>query len=150
MSTAGVDVHRLAGANEAQTKAMLDALVAANTPWPGAPPASPRSPSENGPPIDMPTGPDEWTVPDSFEPNEATIALAQEEAPKQRFFVESFGATRPVTLAREVNDNAGKTSDVSVIGGLEGRNEQARLLHRKHNRPRPAARRSATSSRRLF
>ena len=52
LSTAGVDVHRLAGANEAQTKAMLDALVAANTPWPGAPPASPRSPSENGPPIE--------------------------------------------------------------------------------------------------
>ena len=68
----------------------------------------------------MPTGPDEWTVPDSFEPNEATIALAQEEAPKQRFFVESFSATRPVTLAREVNDNAGKTSDVSEdIGGLD-------------------------------
>ena len=68
LSTAGVDVHRLAGANEAETKAMLDALVAANTPWPGAPPIAPRSPSENGPPIDKPTGPDEWTVPDSFEP----------------------------------------------------------------------------------
>jgi len=102
-------VHRLAGANEAQTKAMLDALVVANTPWPGAPPIAPKSPVEPGPPIDKPTKPDEWTVPDSFEPNEAAIALAQEEAPKQRVFVESFGATRPVTLARELDDSVGGT-----------------------------------------
>ena len=126
LSTAGVDVHRLAGANEAQTKAMLDALVAANTPWPGAPPASPRSPSENGPPIDKPTGPDEWTVPDSFNPNEAVIAQAQEEAPKQRVFVESFGATRPVTLAREWMITP-ETSDVSEdIGGRDRRSPISR------------------------
>jgi hypothetical protein len=96
---------------------MLDALVAANTPWPGAPPASPRSPSENGPPLDMPTGPDEWTVPDSFNPNEAVIAQAQQEAPKQRVFVESFGATRPVTLARELDDNARKINAFSAASG---------------------------------
>jgi hypothetical protein len=34
---AGIIVHRLAGRTEAETKAMLDALVAKNTPWPGAP-----------------------------------------------------------------------------------------------------------------
>ena len=113
-------MHRLAGATEAETKAMLDALVVANTPWPGAPPVAPRSQSEYGSPIDMPTGPDEWTVPDSFKPNEAAIALAQSEAPKQRVFVESFGATLPVTLAREPNGNeerppmSPKTSEVGM------------------------------------
>ncbi len=35
---AGVDVCRLAGANEAETKAKLDELVQRNIPWPGAPP----------------------------------------------------------------------------------------------------------------
>ena len=38
LRAAGVDVYRLNGATEAETIAMLDALVAADTPWPGAPP----------------------------------------------------------------------------------------------------------------
>ncbi len=61
-------------------------------------------------------------MPESFSPNEAVIAQAQEEAPKHRVFVESFGATRPVTLARDVDDDARKTSDVSEdIGGRDAR-----------------------------
>jgi N-acetyl-anhydromuramyl-L-alanine amidase AmpD/TolA-binding protein len=60
LRAAGVDVHRLAGADEAETKALLDELVANNTPWPGAPPIASAPP---------PTGepePDAWTIPDDF------------------------------------------------------------------------------------
>ena len=118
LRTAGVDVHRLAGKNEAETKAMLDALVAANTPWPGAPPAPPKTPEAEPPVISQPTGPDEWTVPDDFEPNEEAIAQAQREAPVQRVFVDSLGATRPITLPRAA---VGQTSEVTE--NLEGLGE---------------------------
>ena len=62
----GVEVHRLAGANEAETKAMLDDLVAKDTPWPGAPPmgvsrflAQALAPAAN-------SEPDTWTIPDDY------------------------------------------------------------------------------------
>ncbi len=42
LRAAGVDVHRLAGTDEADTRRLLNQLVAQNTPWPGAP-AQPRS-----------------------------------------------------------------------------------------------------------
>jgi N-acetyl-anhydromuramyl-L-alanine amidase AmpD len=120
LRTAGVEVYRLAGKNEAETKAMLDALVAANTPWPGAPPLAPRTPEPTAPGIDRPAAPDEWTVPDDFEPNEAAIAQAQMDAPKRRVFVESFGPTRPITLPRERVDASQQTSEVSEdLGGRE-------------------------------
>jgi N-acetyl-anhydromuramyl-L-alanine amidase AmpD len=75
LRAAGIDVHRLSGADEAETRAMLDGLVAANTPWPGAPPAEPRTAREAKPldtelTIDENLGdlwPDEWTVPDDWE-----------------------------------------------------------------------------------
>ncbi len=38
LRASGCEVQRLAGTSEAETKAQLDALAAANTPWPGAPP----------------------------------------------------------------------------------------------------------------
>jgi hypothetical protein len=67
LRAAGADVHRLNGANEAETLALLDALVTAGTPWPGASPQSARSV--------MPTSLaqeqvseapilDEWSIPD--------------------------------------------------------------------------------------
>ncbi len=57
---AGVDVHRLAGADETETRAMLAELVTLGTPWPGALPIATAPP---------PTGepePDAWTIPDDF------------------------------------------------------------------------------------
>ncbi len=63
----GATVYRLNGATEAETIAMLDALVAANTPWPGAPPHTVRAvtaePLVRGLTRETPI-PDEWTVPD--------------------------------------------------------------------------------------
>ncbi len=86
LRAAGAQVHRLSGASEAETKAMLDDLIAKNTPWPGAPPQAPRVED----PVSSPTGkevpfgaaipfapsvaeepaipiPDEWTVPDDWD-----------------------------------------------------------------------------------
>lgn len=60
LRAAGVDVHRLAGADEAETKALLDELVANNTPWPGAPPIA------TAPPPSAEPEPDAWTIPDDF------------------------------------------------------------------------------------
>ncbi len=60
LRAAGVDVHRLAGIDEAETKALLAELVTLGTPWPGALPVATAPP---------PTGdaePDAWTIPDDF------------------------------------------------------------------------------------
>ena len=68
LRASGCDVHRLAGANEAETKAMLDELVANNTPWPGAEPVQPSAGPTAMPeflPLEPPK-PDPWTVPDQF------------------------------------------------------------------------------------
>ena len=62
----GVEVHRLAGANEAETKALLDDLVANDTPWPGSPPlGSTQFVARSLPPIASPK-PDKWTIPDDY------------------------------------------------------------------------------------
>ena len=64
---AGCDVHRLAGANEAETRAMLDELVANNTLWPGAEPLPTVVPGAMPEIIPRtPPQPDPWTVPDRF------------------------------------------------------------------------------------
>jgi N-acetyl-anhydromuramyl-L-alanine amidase AmpD len=75
LRAACVQVHRLGGATEKATKAMLDALVAKNTPWPGALPGLVRATQEadsrhleascGG--ESHPVEPDEWTVPDDWE-----------------------------------------------------------------------------------
>lgn len=76
LRAAGCDVHRLNGANEAETQAMLDALVRAGTPWPGAAtrktPALARETLEAFAAEDILSFPDEWTMPDgwSFEGGE--------------------------------------------------------------------------------
>ena len=72
LRAAGVDVHRLNGATEAETIAMLDALVAADTPWPGAPPQTTgtdvsESQIRGATTAETPI-PDEWTVPDDAVP----------------------------------------------------------------------------------
>jgi len=76
LRASGVDVHRLAGADEAETKAMLDELVANNTPWPGAPTiATATAPPRAGVPQ-----PDAWTIPDDFmapPPTDAQSAPAK-------------------------------------------------------------------------
>ena len=73
LKAAGVTVHRLAGGTEAETKALLDALVAKGTPWPGAPTRitdaleaalALRDVDE----VDALPTPDEWTVPDDWTP----------------------------------------------------------------------------------
>ena len=75
LRSACVDVRRLNGASETATKAMLDALVAKNTPWPGAPPRGTKAAAEAGRLVTEATGdedtsdfePDEWTVPEDWE-----------------------------------------------------------------------------------
>jgi N-acetyl-anhydromuramyl-L-alanine amidase AmpD len=75
LRAAGVEVHRLAGANEAETKAMLENLVARNTLWPGAPPfkRTALSPVSQGQAIAVASAPvfDPWDVPDE------RVALAE-------------------------------------------------------------------------
>ena len=60
LKASGVDVHRLAGADEAETRAMLDELVSLGTPWPGAPLMATALPPAGEP------EPDAWTIPDDF------------------------------------------------------------------------------------
>ncbi len=77
LRAAGVDVHRLNGANEAATAALLDQLVAKDTPWPGAPPRSGKATSEAAADTAAAEGSnqagepapevDEWTVPEDWE-----------------------------------------------------------------------------------
>jgi hypothetical protein len=63
-------VHRLAGADEADTRAKLAALIASNTPWPGAPPSGltglmvPDQFAEEA--VDSAPITDEWTVPEGW------------------------------------------------------------------------------------
>jgi len=71
LRAACVHVRRLSGTDEAATKAMLDALVANNTPWPDA---SPRvldnTANDTGATGDKDTceyEPDQWTVPEDWE-----------------------------------------------------------------------------------
>ena len=68
--SAGAEVHRLSGKTEDDTKAMLDALVSKNTPWPGALPRGSRELGLDDTPAlseeaKAPAG-DEWTVPDDW------------------------------------------------------------------------------------
>lgn len=69
---AGATVRRLAGKDEAETRALLDKLVADNTLWPGATPLAPRArdlAEAAAEPI-LPPAPtyDEWTLPPDWEP----------------------------------------------------------------------------------
>jgi hypothetical protein len=70
LRNAGVTVHRLAGADEAETRAKLAALIRANTPWPGAPVISRGAERPVGQPLDP------WDVPPDWKPP-ADIAAPQ-------------------------------------------------------------------------
>jgi len=89
MRAAGCDVHRLNGADEAETKAMLDELVANNTPWPGAEPLPPRlAPSAMPEMIPLePPKPDPWTIPDRFV---SVSLMAASHSTYERVHVESL------------------------------------------------------------
>jgi N-acetyl-anhydromuramyl-L-alanine amidase AmpD len=93
LRSACIHVNRLSGATAAATKAMLDALVAQGTPWPGAPPRSPSAAAEAEPlrPEGIEAGDttetetDEWTVPEDWEqllapPDEPTESPGQVQA----------------------------------------------------------------------
>jgi N-acetyl-anhydromuramyl-L-alanine amidase AmpD len=74
LRAACIHVNRLSGATVAATKAMLDALVAQDTPWPGAPRAQGTESSPEAIPsqtLDDLTEDnveiDEWTVPDNWD-----------------------------------------------------------------------------------
>jgi N-acetyl-anhydromuramyl-L-alanine amidase AmpD len=98
LRSAGVQVQRLSGANEAETKAMLDALVARDTLWPGAPPNA-RDVVIEAEPLDLKASRDaktdefeydEWTVPDDWErllapadPPEASLQREPEASPSE-------------------------------------------------------------------
>lgn len=92
LRNAGCNVFRLAGANEAETKAMLDALVRKNTPYPGAPPAGSttiRALAVATATVQAEPVSDEWTIPDDWEP-------PAELAPQPtRVKVELFGPPAP-------------------------------------------------------
>lgn len=84
---AGIDVHRLSGRDEAHTKALLDELVAKNTPWPGAPalaqPARDISADAAGPGLAGIEGAeiesvDAWTVPDDAPALPEPVAASDE------------------------------------------------------------------------
>lgn len=113
LRAAGVEVYRLAGANEAQTKAMLDALVAADTPWPGAPRQPDREQDRNGAPVDSPSGPDEWTVPDDYQPDAVRSVREVEPPPPTRVMVDSLAPSRPVTLPSAPVNGAGQPDPAS-------------------------------------
>lgn len=70
LQAAGCVVHRLAGVDEADTKAKLMALITQNTPWPGAPPMTTAGliPTSLSVEEAAETAPrtDEWTVPDDW------------------------------------------------------------------------------------
>ena len=84
LRAAGCEVHRLAGANEAETKAMLDELVANNTPWPGAEPVQPGAAGMSEfIPLEPPK-PDRWTLPDRFV---TASFIAQSTGVYQRVYV---------------------------------------------------------------
>ncbi len=73
LKAAGVTVHRLSGRNEAETKALLDALVAKGTPWPGAQKRTPDALEaaialRDVDQVDELPVPDEWTIPDDWTP----------------------------------------------------------------------------------
>ena len=114
LRAAGVDVHRLAGANEAQTKAMLDALVAADTPWPGAPrvPDIPRG--DESLPTDPPAGPDEWTVPDDYQTELVRYIREVEPPPPSRVMVDSLAPSRPVTLPNDPANGGAAFADLAT------------------------------------
>lgn len=73
LRAAGVDVHRLAGADEQATKAQLDALVRQNTLWPGGPTQT-ATQDQGLPPWPLAAAPeavdeplvDEWYIPESW------------------------------------------------------------------------------------
>jgi hypothetical protein len=72
---------------------MLDALVAANTPYPGAPPLPSESRALAQPEMPMPEQPpvDEWTVPDDYEPPADELPMS---APT-RVKVETLAPSQP-------------------------------------------------------
>lgn len=85
LRAAGCDVHRLAGADEADTRRMLDDLVRAGTPWPGAPsrktPALARETLEALAAEDTLGFPDEWTMPDDWTQPAGTSLESQPPGP---------------------------------------------------------------------
>ena len=89
LKAAGVEVYRLSGKDEADTKRMLDELAQQGTPWPGAPgePAAPLA-------LEAPQGvsgldevifPDEWTMPDDWQLPETALSENQPQQPKPAY-----------------------------------------------------------------
>lgn len=85
---AGVKVHRLAGQDEAATKALLSKLVADGTPWPGAPVTAPKTPPHGPRAAAEPTAPPNWNAPLDWLPTEGAPPA---EAPIERRVRVRFG-----------------------------------------------------------
>jgi hypothetical protein len=71
-----VEVYRLSGKDEADTKRMLDELAQKGTPWPGAPAQvpAPKGLGDLGELLPDAIFPDEWTMPDDWRlPETATL-----------------------------------------------------------------------------
>jgi hypothetical protein len=68
LRAAGVDVHRVAGADEQATKAQLDALVAQDTLWPGGPQQTAAQDQGLAPSPTASSEPlvDEWYIPEAW------------------------------------------------------------------------------------
>jgi len=84
---AGCQVHRLAGANEAATKALLDGLAAQNTLWPGAQPAPAKSPPPPAVSRGDETPVDAWNAPRDWLPTEGAPPDMGDRRPRIRYTI---------------------------------------------------------------
>jgi N-acetyl-anhydromuramyl-L-alanine amidase AmpD len=111
---AGCRVFRLAGVDEAGTRARLTALIAADTPYPGAPGAKrgieTPDPWDRGPEASSDLPRDAWTVPDDWPPADFDL----------------------LTVADELIDMPGVTRGA-------GKAARARAAKRKPTQPTPTA-----------
>ncbi len=102
LRAAGVEVYRLSGKDEADTKRMLDELAQKGTPWPGAA-VQGVTPKDVGvwPGLDNVIFPDEWTMPDGWRlPETATVENYPQKPPAGPAFAKEFaelpGFERPI------------------------------------------------------
>ena len=105
---AGCRVFRLAGTNEADTRARLAALIAAGTPYPGAAVVTrgieTPDPWDRGPEVSSDLPRDAWTVPDDWPAAGFDPVAAEDEA------IDIPGVTRGVGKATKAKTTKPRTS----------------------------------------
>lgn len=111
LRSSGSQVYRLAGANEAETKAMLDALVDANTPYPGAPTRTQELLQEIEDRFQAIHGPapkpDQWTIPDGWKAAKIVETTLPPETPS-RVLVDPTQNKPELDPRRNIDDSIGR------------------------------------------